>query len=128
MWRISDMWRILDFLLYAPFTLQAVHLAVRNFSGRAASQVAPSIRIVHNTGREICGYRHLVKQHCPSTTVRGSYATLCHSGEMSDTQTHLMSPYYTESQQSHNLMYTVDHTHVRNRLRMLTIRNQRWKL
>ena len=31
-------------------------------------------------------------------------------GEMTNTSTHLMSPYYTEGRLNNNLMYTMDHT------------------
>ena len=55
MWRISDMWRILDFLLYP----------------------------IHTRGGIPCDSRHLVKRPCPSVTIRGLYATLWNSGETS---------------------------------------------
>ena len=49
-----------------------------------------SFRVVHTTGGVISRCRRLAKCPCPSTTVRDSCATLCHSGE---TSMYLHSPY-----------------------------------
>ena len=64
----------------------------------------------HTTAGIIGGCRHWVIHPCPSTTVGDSYAKLRHSGETSNTPTHLMSPYYTERRPSHYLIHTADHT------------------
>ena len=97
---------------YALFTLQVVHPVVRSFTWQLNYLLGHPhfVRVVHTTGGVICGYRHLVRRPCPLATVQDLYATLCHSGETSNTSMHLMSLYYTERQPSHNLMYTMYHT------------------
>ena len=50
------------------------------------------IQVVHATGGVAGGYRRLAKCSCPLTSVRDSYATLCHGGQLS---MYLHSPYVT---------------------------------
>ena len=60
------------------------HASSNMFYGYRCSSVASLvIRVVHTTVSVICSYRCLEKCHCSLTTIRDSYSTLCHSGEMS---------------------------------------------
>ena len=64
----------------------------------------------HTAGGITLAYRQCVNSpvlQLPSEVCRRSCNTLA---KRPFTSTHLMSPYYTERQPSHNLIYTVDHT------------------
>ena len=120
--------------MYRIFTPSCRFLTTVGMSPRSSIWSPQFIRVVHTTDGVICSYRHLAKRPCPSTTGQDLYTTMCHSGEMSNTSTYLMSPYHTERQLSHNLMYNLiwtkplgyqstEEIHVC----MLTVQNQRRK-
>ena len=64
---------------YAPFALQAVYPAITGVPWQWNRLLG---RLISSGGGGVIhGYRHLAIHTCPSTTIRDSYATLCHSGE-----------------------------------------------
>ena len=71
----------------SKFTCNADFTGVmsRGYRCSSAAELLPRsphfIWVVHTKGGVIRGYRCLVKRPCPLATVRGSYATLCHSGK-----------------------------------------------
>ena len=90
------------------------------------------IRVVHTTGSVIHGYRHLAKCPCPSTAVRDSYATLCHSGRNVHVPPLTVSRRITPKDDRITTLYTPWATpsvtvarnssvYARNRVRMLTV-------
>ena len=108
----SIRWRMSNPEYHSPTFTPPVHIFY--FSPLTRWYVPPPrslhfIRVVHTTGGLICGYNHLAKHTCPSTTVKDSYA-MCHTGKMSNTSTHFMLLYYTKRGPSHDLMYIVEHT------------------
>ena len=71
----------------APFTLQAILPMVRGFTQQrnplcGHRMLSKIWCIIHTADGVIHSYRHWVTRPCPSTTIRGSYVTLCNSGEM----------------------------------------------